>query len=149
MASGVKVGDECQNLFSNIKTKKKTPFRFAIFKIEDEKTIVVEEKGEKDKSYDDFVNLLVAHGDGECRYGLFDYEYTKQCEGAGETTTSKLVLFSWCPDLAKIKKKMLYSSSLDALKKTFVGCNVYVQANDKTDLEKNEVEDAIRRFDRT
>ena len=34
---------------------------------------------------------------------------------------SKLFLMSWCPDSAKIKKKMIYSSSFDTLKKAFVG----------------------------
>ncbi len=34
---------------------------------------------------------------------------------------SKLFLMSWCPDSAKIKKKMIYSSSFDTLKRAFVG----------------------------
>jgi len=147
MASGVKVDEECQTLFSKIKAQK-SPYGYVIFKIEDEKLIVVEKKGEKDKTYEDFVKELIAH-DGECRYGLFDYEYQKKCEGAGEATISKLVFFSWCPDLAKIKKKMLYSSSLDAFKKGLVGLKVHVQANDLSDLERQEVEDQCRKFDRS
>jgi len=34
---------------------------------------------------------------------------------------------SWCPDDAKVKKKMLYSSSFDALKKALVGVAKYIQ----------------------
>jgi hypothetical protein len=34
---------------------------------------------------------------------------------------------SWCPDTAKVKKKMLYSSSFDALKKSLVGVQKYIQ----------------------
>jgi hypothetical protein len=34
---------------------------------------------------------------------------------------------SWCPDSAKIKKKMLYSSSFDALKKCLVGIQKFIQ----------------------
>ena len=39
----------------------------------------------------------------------------------------KLLLMSWCPDTARIKKKMLYSSSFDALKKCLVGVQKYIQ----------------------
>ena len=36
---------------------------------------------------------------------------------------------SWCPDTARIKKKMLYSSSFDALKKALVGVHKYIQVS--------------------
>lgn len=39
----------------------------------------------------------------------------------------KLFLMLWCPDTAKVKKKMLYSSSFDALKKSLVGVQKYIQ----------------------
>ena len=66
------------------------------------------------------------------RYGVFDFEYTHQCQGTSEATKKeKLFLISWCPDTAKIKKKMLYSSSFDALKKCLVGVQKYIQVNIK------------------
>ena len=34
-----------------------------------------------------------------------------------------------CPDSAKIKKKMLYSSSFDALKKSLVGVHKFIQVS--------------------
>ena len=43
---------------------------------------------------------------------------------------------SWCPDSAKIKKKMLYSSSFDTLKRAFVGVHKVIQANDKSECEQ-------------
>ena len=64
------------------------------------------------------------------RYGVFDFEYTHQCQGTTEASKKeKLFLMSWCPDSAKIKKKMLYSSSFDALKKCLVGVQKYIQVN--------------------
>ena len=67
-------------------------------------------------------------GESECRYGLYDMEYEHQCQGATEVShKQKLFLMAWCPDTAKIKKKMLYSSSFDALKKSLVGVHKYVQ----------------------
>lgn len=75
-----------------------------------------------------FLNDLTKGGDGECRYGLFDFEYDHQCQGTTETSKKqKLFLMSWCPDTARIKRKMLYSSSFDALKKALVGVHKYIQ----------------------
>ena len=47
---------------------------------------------------------------------------------------------SWCPDSAKIKKKMLYSSSFDTLKRAFVGVHKVIQANDKSECEQVELD---------
>ena len=39
------------------------------------------------------------------------------------------------PDDSKIKQKMVYSSSKDALRKALVGVQVDIQANDISDIE--------------
>ena len=84
--------------------------------------------GGREASYDSFLTDIMACGPEDCRYGLFDFEYHHQCEGTTEKTKKeKLLLMSWCPDTAKIKKKMLYSSSFDALKKCLVGVQKYIQ----------------------
>ena len=57
-------------------------------------------------------------------------------DGTESTFKSKLFLMSWCPDSAKIKKKMLYSSSFDTLKRAFVGVHKVIQANDKSECEQ-------------
>jgi len=56
---------------------------------------------------------------------------------------------SWCPDTARIKKKMLYSSSFDALKKALVGVHKYIQATDAAEASKESVEEKLRSTDRT
>merc|ERR1712173_59141 len=128
MSSGVAVADECKAIFEEIKKSKK--YRYCIFHIKDEKVISVEEKGDRDASYDDFLHDLQKGGDGECRYGLYDFEYQHQCQGTSSSHKQKLFLMMWCPDSAKIKKKMLYSSSYDALKKSLVGVAKSLQATD-------------------
>ena len=86
--------------------------------------------GKREDSYEDFMADIFACGPEDCRYGLFDFEYSHQCEGTTEKSKKeKLLLMSWCPDTAKIKKKMLYSSSFDALKKCLVGIQKYIQVN--------------------
>lgn len=148
MASGVAVSQECKNSFDEIKKGKK--HRYIIFFIEDEKTIKVETLGDRDADYDAFFHDLTKAGEGECRYGLFDFEYLHQCQGTTETSKKqKLFLMSWCPDTAKIKKKMLYSSSFDAIKKALVGVHKYIQATDSSEASKESVEEKLRSTDRS
>ena len=94
--------------------------------------------GVRDSSYSDFlVDLHQKEGESEdCRYGLYDYDYQFNPDGTESTFKSKLFLMSWCPDSAKIKKKMLYSSSFDTLKRAFVGVHKVIQANDKSECEQ-------------
>ena len=54
--------------------------RYCVFFIKDEKFITVEKMGGRDASYDDFLTDLQSGGEGECRYGLYDFEYEHQCQ---------------------------------------------------------------------
>ncbi|KAG8234194.1 hypothetical protein J437_LFUL007354 [Ladona fulva] len=209
MASGVTVSDVCKTTYEEIKKDKK--HRYVIFFIRDEKQIDVEVIGDRNATYDQFLEDLQKGGTGECRYGLFDFEYTHQCQGTSEnyilstflgdddeasrinqmlleleeraeeldkmrTSTissisyindrnrkknveeaekaimaskkQKLFLMSWCPDTAKVKKKMLYSSSFDALKKSLVGVQKYIQATDLSEASQEAVEEKLRATDR-
>jgi len=120
-----------------------------VFYIRDEKQIDVETVGGRNAEYDSFLEDLQKGGTGECRYGLFDFEYTHQCQGTSEASKKqKLFLMSWCPDTAKVKKKMLYSSSFDALKKSLVGVQKYIQATDLSEASQEAVEEKLRATDR-
>ena len=52
-----------------------------------------------------------------------------------------IFFFMYCPDTARIRKKMLYSSSFDYLKKRFVGIKKVVNINDESDLKEEFVKD--------
>ncbi|KAI8039545.1 hypothetical protein M5D96_006959 [Drosophila gunungcola] len=136
MASGVTVSDVCKTTYEEIKKDKK--HRYVIFYIRDEKQIDVETVADRNAEYDQFLEDIQKCGPGECRYGLFDFEYMHQCQGTSESSKKqKLFLMSWCPDTAKVKKKMLYSSSFDALKKSLVGVQKYIQATDLSEASPN------------
>lgn len=81
-ASGVTVADVCKTTYEEIKKDKK--HRYVIFYIKDERQIDVEVIGPRDAAYDAFLEDLQKGGSGECRYGLFDFEYTHQCQGTSE-----------------------------------------------------------------
>merc|ERR1739838_1038954 len=145
--SGVKLTEGCMLTYQDIQKSKK--HRYAVLVIR-EGQIDVETVGARDSSFAEFlVDLHKKEGEGEdCRYGLYDYEYTFSPDGTESTFKSKLFLMSWCPDGAKIKKKMLYSSSFDTLKRAFVGVHKVIQANDKSECEQGSVEEILRSTDR-
>jgi len=148
MASGVTIADECKQQFEAIKRDKK--HRYIVYMIKDEKQIVVEKIGDRNASYQDFLQDLLAAGPDDCRYGVFDYEYEHLVQGASSgAAKQKLILMSWCPDTAKVKKKMVYSSSFDALKKSLVGVAKFIQATDESEASKEAVEEKLRSTDRT
>jgi len=145
--SGVTVSDACKLRYEEIKKDKK--HRYVVFYIKDLKQIDVEYIGGRDASYEDFLEDLQKAGDGECRYGLYDFEYTHQCQGTTEASKKqKLFLMSWCPETAGVKKKMLYSSSVDALRKALVGVQKFIQATDASEADKEFVEEKLRSTDR-
>jgi len=147
MASGVAVSEEVKLRYDEIKKKKS--HRYLIFFIENEKTITVEKIGGRDTNYEEFLTEIMACGPEDCRYGVYDFEYQHQCQGTSEKTMKeKLLLMSWCPDTARIKKKMLYSSSFDALKKCLVGVQKYIQATDESEASAEQVEEKLRATDR-
>ncbi|KAL7642497.1 UNVERIFIED_CONTAM: hypothetical protein RMT77_007058 [Armadillidium vulgare] len=147
MASGVQVADACQDAFLDIKKGKK--YRYIIFHIKEEKVIDIEKCGGREATYDDYLNDLASAGPDECRYGLYDFEYDHQCQGTSDTKKQKLFLMSWCPETAKIKKKMVYSSSFDALKAAFIGVGKYIQATDMAEASYECVLEKLRATDRS
>jgi len=153
MASGVQVADEVVKEYEIIRLGKK--YRYICYKIKDEREICIDwpengddgkPKGVGDRSavYQDYLDYLQSLGDNECRYGLYDFEFEHACEGAADTKRSKLILMIWCPDTAKIKKKMLYSSSFDALKNNLKGIGKYIQATDMSEASAECILEKIK-----
>ncbi|CAL1401098.1 unnamed protein product [Linum trigynum] len=71
-SSGLAGSEECKERFLEMKARR--THRFIVFKIEEKKQkVTVEKLGEPCQSYDDFASSLP---DNECRYGVFDFEFT-------------------------------------------------------------------------
>ncbi|XP_017871806.1 PREDICTED: cofilin/actin-depolymerizing factor homolog [Drosophila arizonae] len=147
MASGIEVSTECKSIFEEIRKLKQ--HRYVIYAIKQEREIIVDVVGRRNASYDDFLNDLRKGGPEECRYAVYDYAYHHQCQGASSTCLKeKLFLMLWCPMQAKIKDKMLYSSSFAALKKEFNGVQKYIQATELDEACRECVEEQLRMLDR-
>lgn len=135
-SSGVGVCDDCIRAFNEIKLGHK--WQYVIYRLTDDlKTIVVEEKAGLHKTYADFVNKLKeAERKGQCRYGLFDVKFS-----CNDIHSARLAFFLWSPDSAPTRQKMIYSSSVKALKQKLEGVYVDIQCNDETDLALSHILD--------
>merc|ERR1712127_205215 len=76
--------------------------------------------------YQGFLDFLTDKYKLEPVWVVYDFPY----KTANGQDNNKLILFAWCPDCANIKKKMVFASTKDALKKVLPGINKDFQACD-------------------
>jgi len=141
--SGVKLNDDAKKIYESLQSKKTKEHRFLTFHIQNDVEIVVDKKGPRDASFSDFVDAM-RQKDGnndDCRYGVLDYEFTLEAQGTEASNRDAIVLIMYCPESAKIKKKMLYSSSFDTVKKAFLGVKKAFNINDESDLNEEFVKE--------
>jgi len=134
--SGVKLDDACKLKYEEV--QKKHMHRYVTFHIKDDKEIVVDKVGAREANFSDFIDA-VKQKDGnseDCRYAILDYEFTLEAQGTEASQRDAIILIMFVPDNAKIKKKMLYSSSFDYLKKELTGVKKSFNINDETDLNE-------------
>jgi len=125
MSSGVKIANNCVSTFEDLKLKKKM---IAIFyKIGDTSSEIEVEKTLEGDKYT-FEKVIAEIPKNECRYVVIDYAYDH------EGPKNKICFVAWCPDTAPIKKKMLYTSSKDSLRKALTGVAVEIQGTDESEI---------------
>merc|ERR1712167_93718 len=141
---GIMPDDECKIGYEKVN---KRQIRAAIWGFNDKRTKIVPKtelaKTESFKAdWDTFVESLPAK---EALYCCYDFEFKDIQSGYNDgdleaaPTKSKVVLFSWAPDVAKPKKKMLVPSSMAAIKKVCEGAQVTVQMNSSDQTQYDEV----------
>ncbi|KAF2070931.1 hypothetical protein CYY_007755 [Polysphondylium violaceum] len=136
MSSGVKIDPQTVETYNSLKLGRK--FRCIFYQMSADNTqICVEKTLEPTSSFEDMVAALPQ---SDSRYVVFDYEY--QEEGA---TKNKIVFVNWCPDTAPIKKKMLYTSSKDSIRKALVGIQVEIQATDLSECSKEVFDEKCKK----
>ncbi|CAK5284052.1 unnamed protein product [Mycena citricolor] len=131
-SSGVAVNNECIDTYNALKLKKKT--KYIIFNLNKDNTEIVVEKTSELTDYDEFLKDLP---ETEPRWAVYDFEFEK--EGAGKR--NKLVFYSWTPDDAKVKAKMVAASSKDALRRALVGIAVEIQGTEFSEVAYEAVLD--------
>ncbi|KAJ8472447.1 hypothetical protein ONZ51_g8504 [Trametes cubensis] len=137
MASGVGVNPECLQAYQELKLGKKT--KYIIFTLSKDNTeIIVEKKSPPTSTYDEFLADLP---EGECRWAVYDFDFEKEDGGK----RSKITFYSWSPDDSKVKQKMLFASSKDALRRSLVGIAAEIQGTDFSEVAHESVLDKVSR----
>ena len=103
------------------------------------KTQIVVEQTSTEQEYDAFLEKLP---ENECRYAVYDFEYDI---GGGEGKRSKIVFFTWSPDTAPVRAKMVYASSKDSLRRALNGVAADVQGTDFSEVAYDAVHEKVSR----
>merc|ERR1712060_492699 len=144
-SSGVKCSPEVMDKYNQIKTKKPDPLRYVLFNISanGKEWQIGREAGTKNEAGEEQPGALI-QGDisktlDDVR-ALFveDEPVAVVCEVEFEHVRlgipkSELLFISWCPDTLGVKKKMLFASSKNALKKKFDGLKKEIEAKGLSD----------------
>ena len=128
MASGVGVHDDAVTAFNDLKLGHK--HKYVTFKLSDDAKLIVVEHLVAASTWDKFVSSLPKD---DCRYIIYDFDYEH------EGSKNKVVFIMWAPEGAKIKSKMLYTSSKDAIKKKLNGIGAEIQATDLSEISYEAV----------
>ncbi|KAI8053447.1 hypothetical protein BDF22DRAFT_684775 [Syncephalis plumigaleata] len=127
MSTGVEPNDECLLAFQELKKNRK--YKYIFLRVE-EPYIVVDGTIEQGTHQD----LLDRLPKDDARYVIVNHEYTKP-DGV---QSERILLISWVPDTLKVKTKMLYAGSKNALNNK-LGSLKEVQANDLDDIQEESV----------
>lgn len=113
--------------------------RYVLLRLSDDLTqVIVEKKAGPTATYSQFIADLPKN---DCRYAIYDFEYDHK----GEGQRSKILFVVWAPDSSKIKAKMLYASTKDAVRKKLVGVGVEVQACDVDEIDEETILERVQR----
>ncbi|EPS97491.1 hypothetical protein FOMPIDRAFT_1024976 [Fomitopsis schrenkii] len=134
--SGVGVNPKCLEAYQQLKLGKK--IKYIVFTLSPDNTEIIVAKQSESQNYDDFLADLP---EAEPRWAVYDFEYEK--EGAGKR--NKITFFSWSPDDSKIKQKMLFASSKDAIRRSLVGIASEIQGTDYSEVAYESVLDKVSR----
>ncbi|KAF8000649.1 hypothetical protein HF325_004438 [Metschnikowia pulcherrima] len=131
------VADESLAAFNDLKLGKKS--KFIIFALNAEKTQIVVDKTSSDDDYESFLAELP---EDECKYAVYDFEYEI---GGGEGKRTKIVFYTWSPDTAPVRSKMVYASSKDALRRALNGIAADIQGTDFSEVAYDSVLERVSR----
>ncbi|KAJ6262248.1 Cofilin [Drechslerella dactyloides] len=136
--SGVAVSAECISKFDELKLGKK--LKYIIYKLNDKQTeIVVEqdssEEDAPDSSEAQYENFVTKLPETDCRWAIYDFGF----QMGGEGMRNKICFISWAPDDARVKAKMIYASSKDALRRSLNGVAIEIQGSDFSEVSYETV----------
>ncbi|KAJ2303862.1 cofilin, partial [Coemansia sp. RSA 2706] len=148
--SGIVVDDSCLTTYADFKLHK---YKYVIYKISDDKKSVVVEatsddelkleegKPEPTDVYERFMTWLPKT---DARFAVYDFDF--EIEGGQGGTRNKILFYSWVPDSAGVKSKMLYASTINTIRDKLEGVAMTIQATEEEDLMPESVKDKMSKF---
>jgi cofilin len=138
--SGIGVTEDAVNLYYLIRAK--STYKWALWQVDSKgTTVVIDQVGEPGSNFEEF---LAALPENDCRYGIFDYQFT----APDGNIMNKLVFLNWAPDSARVKAKMMYASTKDFFKGHLDGISAEFQASDLDDVNEEIVAEAVKALKR-
>lgn len=125
------------NAFNDLKLGKK--YKFILYALNDNKTEIIVKETSADQEYDAFLEKLP---ENDCLYAVYDFEYEL---ANNEGKRSKIVFFTWSPDTAPVRSKMVYASSKDALRRALNGVSSDIQGTDFSEVAYESVLEKVSR----
>ncbi|MEU7062903.1 actin depolymerization factor/cofilin-like domain-containing protein [Streptomyces sp. NPDC046161] len=112
---------------------KRGQYTYLIFKVRDEKELVVEAAG-TDSDHEAFVSYLPQD---DCRYAVYNHD-------TGER--KKLAFSTWSPDAATARSKAIYAGTANNLRNSLpLGSAVTIQGTDYDEVSREAVLEKINR----
>mmetsp|Transcript_21448 Transcript_21448/g.66163 ORF Transcript_21448/g.66163 Transcript_21448/m.66163 type:complete len:138 (-) Transcript_21448:1043-1456(-) len=130
MSTGITVSDAVISKFDDFKLKRMKGVGY-ITMIIDGDEVVLENEFPKTLSMADFQKELTDLP----KYVVVDFDYTT----TDGRPADKIILISWIPDSAKIKEKMKYSGTKEAVKSALQGIALNINATDLAECTESEL----------
>eukprot|EP00917_Polyrhabdina_sp_WS-2016_P025536 GHVP01054975.1.p2 GENE.GHVP01054975.1~~GHVP01054975.1.p2 ORF type:complete len:132 (-),score=22.49 GHVP01054975.1:643-1038(-) len=124
-SAGIQVSEECKKMYNDFKLKKSSAE--SLFLAVKENQIVVDKEIPKGASIEDIVKEVPTD---DCRYLILDLPI------AGK---QKLICCLWSPEVASVRSKMIYASSLAAVSASLQGLSKTFQEEDITQLTIEDI----------
>lgn len=133
-SSHVTVNPSCVDTYQALKMKRN--HKFITFKLSNDNTEIIVDQTSESSDYDDFLGSLP---EDEPRWAVYDFQYA----APDGSVKSKLIFLSWSPDIARIKAKMVYATSKDALRRALPGIEAEIQGTESSDIAFDQVLDKV------
>lgn len=132
MASGIKITDEMKEIYNriNVNSKIKPALRYAIFKFSDKSDAVVCEKQVEPASAESYQEVVSSLPQNDVRYMAYDLQILSSTGMAKR----KVILVSWHPEGAPVKRKMLVSSTFSVVKNAFNNRQDYIEGEELSEI---------------
>ena len=113
--AGLTISDESIELFNKVKIEKY--YSYVLFGLNPDNS-AIEFRGSGDRNYN-FDSIASELPKEDVAFVIYDLEY--ETDENPPRKTSKLILISWCPILAPMRRKFALTSAENQLKMSFTG----------------------------